>query len=75
VGGWVKGTWCLPSRVAIGASILGWLGGAWANTTRKDKRQGEGEGRMKVGDSRRALVAATTKGGGRLLTWTWGGVG
>ena len=30
---------------------------------------------MKVGDSRRALVAATTKGGGRLLTWTWGGVG
>ena len=30
---------------------------------------------MKVGDSRRALVPATTKGGGRLLTWTWGGVG
>jgi len=76
-GGWVGGSRgrcaylpVLPLVPALSAGLVGLGQIPTARTT-----QGEGEVRMKVGDNRRALVPATTKGGGRLLTWTWGRVG
>ena len=72
MGGWFKGTLCLPSPcVAFGASVVGWRGGAWVYTAAEGDTEGEGEGRLEVGDKQASPCTRHPQGWG-VVGWVGG---